>query len=156
MKGYQFMMLQQKISMEKMEDPKAQKKEKKQFSRSELIEAFKMSQELQMSQMDEMLKNPDALRDAQNGDNEEAQKKMMHKLLLQQCKSTDTMFQKTNIELEELDDEIKNQKLQDDPEFRQIMQEYVGKMQQKAIQAQMMAGGGGMGGMGGPGMGGMM
>ena len=67
---------------------------------------------------------------------------MMMKMMVQQSKAQDKLFEKTGVEEEQLNSSIQRLNLQQDPEFKQMVQENMQKVMAKAQQAQ-----GGMGGM---------
>ena len=81
------------------------------------------------------------------------QMEMMMKMMVQQAKAVDKLFNETGVEEEQLNQSIQTLNLQQDPEFNQLVQQNMQKVMMKAQQAQVGGMGGGMGG--GPPMGGM-
>ena len=58
-------------------------------------------------------------------------------VVLEQCRSSDKAFFETGIDEDSLTAAMEKHKLQNDPEFKKILQEYMQKIQEKAIAAQM-------------------
>jgi hypothetical protein len=114
------------------------------LSKEEVMATFKIQQEIQMESMDLMMKEGMA-----NPQSQEGQMMMMMKMMVQQSKAQDKLFERTGVEEEQLNSSIQRLGLQSDPEFMQMVQENMAKVMAKAQQHQ-----GGMPGMGGP-MGGM-
>jgi len=112
------------------------------LSREEVMATFKAQQEIQMESMEAMMKDGMA-----NPQSQEGQMMMMMKMMVQQCKAQDKLFEKTGVEEEQLNSSIQRLNLQSDAEFMQMVHENMQKVMQKAQQAQ--------GGMGGMHMGGM-
>lgn len=69
---------------------------------------------------------------------------MMMKMMVQQAKASDKLFESTGVEEDALNQSIASLNLQSDPEFMQLVQQNMQKVMMKAQQAQ--------GGQGGPGM----
>jgi len=77
---------------------------------------------------------------------------MMMKMMVQQAKASDKLFNQTGVEEEQLNHSIQTLDLQKDPEFMDLVQRNMQKVMMKAQQAQSGAGGAGGAPMG---MGGM-
>ena len=60
---------------------------------------------------------------------------MMMKMMVQQSKAQDKLFEKTGVEEEQLNSSIQRLNLQQDPEFMQMVQENMQKVMAKAQQA---------------------
>jgi len=115
------------------------------LSRDKALEAFKVQQEIQMDSMDDMMKSG-MMNEQQPGG--QGQMEMMMKMMVQQAKSSDKLFERIGIEEDELNNSIVKLNLQQDPEFMKLVNDNMQKVMAKAQQAQ-----GGMGG--GPPMGGI-
>ena len=101
----------------------------KQLSKQEAISSFVAQQEMQLDQMDEMIKNQGRLqRMMQSGASEEQQKEAMLMIVMEQCRSSDKCFFKTGVDEDALNEAMEKHKLQDDPEFKQTVQKYVQKI----------------------------
>lgn len=78
-----------------------------------------------------------------NPQTQEGQMMMMMKMMVQQSKAQDKLYEKTGVEEEQLNSSIQRLNLQQDQEFMDMVQENMHKVMAKAQQAQ---GAGGMGG----------
>lgn len=113
------------------------------LSRKDTIKTFEVQQEIQMKSMETMMK--DGMGGAgMNPQSQEGQMVMMMKMMVQQAKAQDELFEKTGVEEEDLNSCITKLDLQKDPEFMQMVQANMQKVMMKAQQAQ--GAGGGMGG----------
>lgn len=95
-----------------------------------------------MESMDQMLQ--DGMGNEQEQHSQEGQMAMMMKMMVQQAKASDKLFNQTGVEEEVLNQSIQTLNLQQDPEFMELVQRNMQKVMMKAQQAQ-----GGAQGMGG-------
>ena len=123
-KGMQIMQMQQQTN-----GMPAANKEMKVLSKDKVIETFRAQQDIQMESMDEMLK--DGMGGA--GDNsQEGQMMMMMKMMVQQSKASDKLWDKTGVEEDQLNFSIMELKLQEDPDFMKMVNENMAKVMAKA------------------------
>ena len=68
-----------------------------------------------------------------SGGSEEQQKALMLRIVMEQSRSSDKMFEKLGVDDVDLKKAIEKHQLQKDPEFNKITTEFMTKMQTKAM-----------------------
>ena len=68
------------------------------LSREKTIETFKIQQDIQMKQMEIMMKDPSLQPNMMNQMTNEGQMQMMMKALVEQCRAQDQLFEQTGVE----------------------------------------------------------
>lgn len=80
------------------------------LSKEKVFETFKAQQDIQMKQMEKMMKDPSMLN--MNQMTQEGQMKMMMMAMVEQCRAQDQLFEQTGVEEEQLLYSIEQLKLE--------------------------------------------